>query len=72
VGQAEIVHQAFDIAPETLIVAATPSVGLLIASGTPVGAESRNEGRFLLGLAGAVVAVVSAVVLAIAVTGSAP
>jgi hypothetical protein len=71
-GRAEATHQAFDIAPETLIVAATPTVPLLIAAGTPVGAESRNQGRFVLGLAGAALAVVSAVALALAVTGATP
>lgn len=71
-GQAELAHHAFDIGPQTLVVAATPAVPLLIAAGTPVGAESRNEGRFLLGLAGGVLAVVSAVALALAIAGVTP
>jgi hypothetical protein len=69
-GSAEVAHQAFDIAPETLVVAATPTVPLLIAAGVPTAAESRNELGFMLGLGGAALAVVSAVALALLVTGT--
>ena len=57
---------------ETLIVSGTPTVPLLIAAGTPVRAESRNQGRFLVGLAGGALAVLSAVVLALAVSAATP
>ncbi|HYL40170.1 MAG TPA: hypothetical protein VET90_02575, partial [Candidatus Binatus sp.] len=69
-GAAEVAHQTFDIAPETLVLAATPSVALLISAGLPSAAESRNEGRFVLGLGGAALAVVSAVALALLATGA--
>lgn len=68
--EAEAAHQAFDIAGETLVVAAAPGVPLLIAAGSPATAESRNETQFLLGLLGAGLAVISAVALALLVTGS--
>ena len=69
-AEAQTAHRAFDIDPGTLVVTGTPTVGLLISAGLPAAAASRNEGRFELGLLGAVVAVVSAIVLALAVTGT--
>lgn len=63
---------AFDIAPETLVVAAAPGVPLMIASGAPSGAESRNEWRFVTGLAGAVLAIVSAVAVIVLLSGTWP
>jgi hypothetical protein len=63
---------AFDIAPETLIVAAAPGVRLLIAAGAPSGAESRNEWNFVTGLAGAVLAIVSAIAVVVLLSGTWP
>ena len=63
------IERTFTIAPETLIVAATEDVPLLISFGEPGVAAARQDGRFLLGLLGAVLAIVSAVALAALVTG---
>jgi hypothetical protein len=62
-------ERTFEIDPETLVVAASDEVPLLIAHGLPGAASERNRDRFLLGLAGAVVSVVSAMVFAITVGG---
>jgi hypothetical protein len=71
-AQAEVAHQVFDIAPGTLVVAANPAVALLIAAGSATTAETRNQGQFLLGLGGAVLAVGSAVALAVLLAGGLP
>jgi hypothetical protein len=60
----------FTIAPETLVLASAPGVPLLIAHGSPSAAVERHEGRFLLGLLGAAVAIVSAMALAIMASGA--
>jgi hypothetical protein len=63
-------RQLFDIAPEELVVAAQADLPLLIALGTPGEAANRELRQFLLGLLGAVVAIVGAVVLALLLSGS--
>ena len=68
-SEAERIERTFDIAPETLVVAASDEVPLLIAYGTPAAASNRQRDRFLLGLVGAVVSVVSAMVFALMLTG---
>ena len=66
-------ERTFDIAPETLVLASAPDVPLLVAYGLAGTAAARHQERFLLGLLGAVLAIGSAVVLAIAISGgSAP
>lgn len=70
VGAARTAHEAFDITGETLVVAATPTVPLLISAGLPAAAASRNDARFVLGLVGAGLTAASAVVLALVVTGA--
>lgn len=55
----------FAIAPETLVLATAPGVPLLIAHGQPSVAVERQQDRFLIGLLGAVVAIVSAMALAL-------
>jgi hypothetical protein len=62
-------ERTFAIAPETLVVAASDEVSLLIASGPPGEVVRRGSSRFVVGLLGAVVAIVSAMVLAISVSG---
>ena len=62
--EADRFERTFDIKPETLIVAASPDVGLLVSLGSPGAVVAREEGRFLVGLMGAVLAIVSAVALA--------
>jgi len=60
-------RHAFDIAPRALVLAAGPDAPLLIAAGTPGVVEARGEGRLLVGLSGAILAIASAVALAVVV-----
>ena len=59
----------FEIAAETLVLAASQEVPLVIAYGTPTAIVGRGETRFVIGLLGAVVAIASAVVLAVSLSG---
>jgi hypothetical protein len=70
-GPDEVVRaqRTFEIAPETLVVAASGGVPLLIAYGTPGAVVRRGSSRLIVGLLGAVVAIASAMVLAISVSG---
>jgi len=70
-ADAERAERRFAIAPETLVLASAPDVPLLIAAGEPGAAVERQQDRFLVGLLGAVVAIASAVVLAVTLGGSA-
>lgn len=63
------IARTFAIAPEDLIVAARPDVPLLISAGTAGAAAAHQQSRFLLGLLGAVVAIGSAVILAVSISG---
>ena len=58
----------FDLAPDTLVVAASAGSPLLIAAGSPGEVVARDQGRFLLGLLGAVLAIASAVGAALVLT----
>jgi hypothetical protein len=60
----------FAIAPETLVLASAPDVPLLIAHGVPGVAAGRHQDRFIVGLFGAVLAIGSALVLALIVGGA--
>jgi hypothetical protein len=59
--EAARIEQVFDLEPDLLVVAAAPDSPLLVAMGTPGEAVAREEGRFLVGLLGAVLAIGSAV-----------
>jgi hypothetical protein len=59
----------FDIAPDTLVIAAAEGSPLLIVEGAPEAAVAREQGRFLVGLLGALLAIVSAIVGAIILGG---
>ena len=59
----------FDIAPDTLVLAASDGVALLIAEGIPEAAVAREQGTFLVGLLGAALAVGSAIVAAAVLGG---
>jgi hypothetical protein len=63
------VERRFTIAPNTLVFASAPDVPLLIAHGVPGVAASRNQAMFVIGLLGAVLAIGSAMGLALLVTG---
>ncbi|MGP1675399.1 MAG: hypothetical protein ACTS8Z_09315, partial [Candidatus Limnocylindrales bacterium] len=67
--ETERTHRRFAITPETLVLAATPDVPLLIAHGLPAAAVDRHEDRFVLGLLGAVLAIGSAMTLAVMISG---
>jgi hypothetical protein len=58
------IERTFDIDPDLLVLASSPDVPLLVATGSPADAAAREQGRFLLGLLGAVVAIGSAVIAA--------
>lgn len=61
--------RTFEIAPDALVLAATPDVPLVVSLGAPRAAAGRHERRFLVGLLGAVVAIASAMWLAVIVSG---
>ena len=65
-----VTDRSFEIAPDVLVIAAGPDIPLLIADGTPGEAYQRNEQQFLLGLLGAALAIGSAVLLALALSGA--
>jgi hypothetical protein len=62
-------ERRFAIAPETLVLASAAGVPLLIAHGEPQAAVDRQQNRFILGLLGAVLAIGSAMALALMVAG---
>ena len=62
-------ERRFTIEPDALVVAASGEVPLLIAYGTPGAVVGRDQTRFAIGLLGAGLAIVSAVVLAVSVGG---
>jgi hypothetical protein len=68
-GLADRVERTFEIDPETLVIAASDEVPLLIAHGAPRAAAGRLGDRFLLGLVGAAVSVISAMVFAVMLNG---
>jgi hypothetical protein len=61
--------QTFEIAPDALILAASPEVPLVIALGAPSVAAGRQDRQFLVGLLGAVVAIAAAMALALMLGG---
>ncbi len=65
-------RRTFEIGPTELVLAVTPGRPMLVASGPPAVAEGRGEDRFLVGLLGAVLAIASAVGLALALGTVAP
>ena len=67
--EAARVARTFEIAPETLVLAASADVPLLIAHGVPGAVVERGQLRFTVGLLGAVLAIVSAMVVAIDLSG---
>ena len=63
-------ERRFEIAPDALVLASAPDAPLLIAHGMPSAAVERRQGRFLLGLLGAILAIASAMALALIVAGT--
>jgi hypothetical protein len=68
-AEAERFERTFEIEPETLVLSAAPDVALLIAHGTPGAAVDRHRETFLIGLLGASLAIVSAMLFAIMLAG---
>lgn len=68
-AEAERIERTFDLEPDLLVVAAVPDAPLLIAHGAPGEVVAREEGRFLLGLLGAVLAIGGAIGLALVLAG---
>jgi hypothetical protein len=68
-GEAARVTRIFEIAPETLVLAASADVPLLIAHGVPGAVVERGQVQFTVGLLGAVLAIASAMVVAIDLSG---
>jgi hypothetical protein len=68
-AEAERAVRTFDIAPQTLVLADSRDVPLRIAFGTPGAVVARGQTAFLMGLLGAIVAIVAAMVLAIDLDG---
>ena len=62
-------ERTFEIAPDDLVLAASAAVPLVIAAGAPAAAAGRQERRFLVGLLGAVLAIGSAMALAVMLNG---
>jgi hypothetical protein len=62
-------ERTFRIAPGTLVLAASDEVPLLIAYGLPGNSVGRGQERFVLGLLGAILAIGSAMVFAVSLTG---
>jgi hypothetical protein len=59
------IERTFDLEPDVLVLATTPEARLIVADGSPGDAVVREQQRFFVGLLGAVVAIGSAVVLAL-------
>jgi hypothetical protein len=66
---AALAERRFEISPESLVLAASADAPLLIAYGTPTVVVGRDRARFIAGMLGAVVAIASALILAIAFSG---
>ena len=62
-------ERTFHIAPADLILAASPDAPLLIAHGTPAAAVGRHRETYLLGLLGASLAIMGAMIFAVMLSG---
>lgn len=68
-GQAARAADAFEIAPDALVLAASVEVPLHVAFGAPSAVSARGEWQFVIGLVGAALAIASAMALALLVDG---
>jgi hypothetical protein len=64
-------ERTFTISPDALVLAASPEVPLLVSLGSPAAAAGRHRQAFIVGLLGAVVAIGSAMALALMIGGAA-
>jgi hypothetical protein len=67
---AERVAATFDIAPGDLVIAASGEVPLIVSLGAPATAAARHELQFVIGLLGAVLAIGSAMAIALLMDGT--
>jgi len=67
--EAALAERTFEIAPNTLVLASSAEVPLLIAYGTPGAVIERSQLRYTVGLLGAVLAIASAMVFAVMISG---
>lgn len=67
--EAAQVERTFAIAPDTLVLAASAEVPLLIAYGSPGQVVRRSQARFFVGLLGAILAIASAMAVAVILGG---
>ena len=66
---AEHFERTFEIGPSELVLALGPDRPMLVSAGPPTAAVIRGQDRFLVGLAGAVLAIASGLVLAVGLSG---
>jgi hypothetical protein len=64
------VAATFDIAPRDLVIAASDEVQLVVSIGAPVETVARHQRQFLIGLLGAILAIGSAMALALVLDGT--
>jgi hypothetical protein len=69
-AEAAAAAATFDIAPGELVIASVPDNPLVVRSGNPNSAVARDQGALVQGLAGAALAIASALVLALAGQGT--
>lgn len=69
---AQSIQRTFTIEPGELVLAVSPDRPMLVSAGAPEAAVTRGQDQFVLGLVGAVLAIASAVVLAITLSGGLP
>ena len=69
VDEAQRFQRTFRIAPEDLVVAASPEVPLLIAYGIPTAVVDRHRRTYLQGLLGASLTIIAAMTFAVMLSG---
>ena len=71
-GLAARAAATFDIAPGDLVIAASDEVPLIVSLGAPESAVARHQIQFVIGLLGAVLAIASAMAMALLLDGTIP
>jgi hypothetical protein len=67
---AALARDAFEISPEALVLADAPDARLMVSLGAPAGVADRHQRRLLVGLLGAIMAIASAMTLAVLMSGA--
>jgi hypothetical protein len=63
-------RDAFEIAPDALVLADARDARLMVSLGAPTGVTARHQERLLVGLLGAIIAIASAMMLAMVMSGA--